>query len=112
MKTHHGPERLRLRGRFGARDEFHPAASCKLRQLRPPSQAPARVSSVRSVSVRRPTQPGDHRRLSAATSITQPQSIAAPALAAAFFDCINPLRTRMPALKDCEGIRCAAFIQP
>ena len=42
LKTHHGFERLRLRGLSGARDEFHLAASVQnlktlaLRLIRPP----------------------------------------------------------------------------
>jgi predicted DCC family thiol-disulfide oxidoreductase YuxK len=42
MKTHHGFERLRLRGLSGARDEFHLAAivqnlkTLALRLIRPP----------------------------------------------------------------------------
>jgi transposase len=49
LKTHHGFERLRLRGLSGARDEFHLAAivqnlkTMALRLLRPPSLAPVRV---------------------------------------------------------------------
>jgi hypothetical protein len=45
LKTHHGFERLRLRGLSGARDEFHLAAivqnlkTIALRLLRPPSAA-------------------------------------------------------------------------
>ena len=44
LKTHHGFERLRLRGFSGARDEFHPAAivqnlkTMALRLIRPPLQ--------------------------------------------------------------------------
>ncbi len=47
LKTHHGFERLRLRGLSGARDEFPLAAivqnlkTMALRLLRPPSQVPA-----------------------------------------------------------------------
>jgi hypothetical protein len=47
LKTHHGFERLRLRGLSGARDEFHLAAivqnlkTMALRLLRPPSHVPA-----------------------------------------------------------------------
>jgi transposase len=47
LKTHHGFERLRLRGLSGARDEFHLAAivqnlkTMALRLLRPPSQRAA-----------------------------------------------------------------------
>lgn len=49
LKTHHGFERLRLRGLSGARDEFHLAAivqnlkTMALRLLRPPSQVLARA---------------------------------------------------------------------
>jgi Transposase DDE domain len=45
LKTHHGFERLRLRGLSGARDEFHLAAivqnfkTLALRLIRPPPQA-------------------------------------------------------------------------
>jgi hypothetical protein len=48
LKTHHGFERLRLRGLSGARDEFHLAAivqnlkTMALRLLHPPSE-PARA---------------------------------------------------------------------
>jgi hypothetical protein len=44
LKTHHGFERMRLRGLFGARDEFHLAAivqnlkTMALRILGPPPQ--------------------------------------------------------------------------
>jgi hypothetical protein len=44
LKTHHGFERLRLRGLSGARDEFHIAAivqnlkTLALRLIRPPPQ--------------------------------------------------------------------------
>jgi Transposase DDE domain len=44
LKTHHGFERLRLRGLSGARDEFHLAAivqnlkTLALRLIRPPPQ--------------------------------------------------------------------------
>ena len=47
LKTHHGFERLRLRGLSGARDEFHLAAivqnlkTLALRLLKPPEPAPA-----------------------------------------------------------------------
>ena len=47
LKTHHGFERVRLRGLSGARDEFHLAAivqnlkTMALRLLRPPSHVPA-----------------------------------------------------------------------
>lgn len=47
LKTHHGFERLRLRGLAGARDEFHLAAiiqnlkTLALRLLKPPEPAPA-----------------------------------------------------------------------
>jgi len=46
LKTHHGFERLRLRGLAGARDEFHLAAivqnlkTLALRLLKPPEPAP------------------------------------------------------------------------
>ena len=45
LKTHHGFERLRLRGLSGARDEFHLAAivqnlkTLALRLIRPPPQS-------------------------------------------------------------------------
>ena len=47
LKTHHGFERMRLRGLSGARDEFHLAAivqnlkTMALRLLGPPSHVPA-----------------------------------------------------------------------
>ena len=47
LKTHHGFERLRLRGLSGARDEFHLAAivqnlkTLALRLIRPPPPRPA-----------------------------------------------------------------------
>jgi hypothetical protein len=47
LKTHHGFERLRLRGFSGARDEFHLAAivqnlkTLSLRFPKPPEPAPA-----------------------------------------------------------------------
>jgi hypothetical protein len=33
LKSHHGFERMRLRGLSGARDEFHPAATCKIKTM-------------------------------------------------------------------------------
>ena len=48
LKTHHGFERMRLRGLSGARDEFHLAAivqnlkTLALRLIRPPDAEPAR----------------------------------------------------------------------
>jgi len=54
LKTHHGFERMRLRGLSGARDEFHLAAivenlkTMALRMLEPPPErARALVGSVR-----------------------------------------------------------------
>ena len=47
LKTHHGFERLRVRGLIGARDEFHLAAivqnlnTMALKLLKPPEPAPA-----------------------------------------------------------------------
>ena len=52
LKTHHGFERLRLRGLSGARDEFHLAAivqnlkTLALRLIRPP---PQRLSALRQL---------------------------------------------------------------
>ena len=55
LKTHHGFERLRLRGLSGARDEFHLAAivqnlkTLALRLIRPPPPSP-RMRELRGVS--------------------------------------------------------------
>jgi hypothetical protein len=64
LKTHHGFERLRLRGLSGARDEFHLAAIVQTsrrwrsgssdRRLRPPARELRRVSLV--ASALRPTR--------------------------------------------------------
>jgi hypothetical protein len=49
LKTHHGFERLRLRGLAGARDEFHLAAiiqnlkTLALRLLKPPEPAQRQI---------------------------------------------------------------------
>jgi hypothetical protein len=49
LKTHHGFERMRLRGLSGARDEFHLAATVQnlktlaLRALAPPQRTPTLV---------------------------------------------------------------------
>jgi hypothetical protein len=59
LKTHHGFERLRLKGLSGSRDEFHLAAivlnlkTLALRLLKPPEPAPAelRASKFCGVSV-------------------------------------------------------------
>jgi hypothetical protein len=59
LKTHHGFERLRLKGLSGSRDEFHLAATVQnlktlaLRLLKPPEPAPAelRASKFCGVSV-------------------------------------------------------------
>ena len=68
LKTHHGFERLRLRGLSGARDEFHLAAivqnlkTLALRLIRPPPQAPParelrRVGWWRGRQAERPHRP-------------------------------------------------------
>ncbi len=57
LKTHHGFERMRLRGLSGARDEFHLAAivqnlkTLALRLIRSPPRIRLRVSCVASVQV-------------------------------------------------------------
>src|SRR5437660_6916891 len=57
LKTHHGFERLRLRGLSGARDEFHLAAivqnlkTMALRLLGPATTQNVRVSSVSALHI-------------------------------------------------------------
>ena len=100
LKTHHGFERMRLRGLSGARDEFHLAAivqnlkTLALRLIRPPPPARLRVSCVASVcvaSASRPTPAGARPKSpdqpDTSRSSQQPSSIA---LAADFFDSIDP----------------------
>jgi hypothetical protein len=68
LKTHHGFERMRLRGLFGARDEFHLAAivqnlkTMALRILGPPPQQARALVVWASVLVSMPTPPPTTRR--------------------------------------------------
>ena len=57
LKTHHGFERMRLRGLSGARDEFHLAAivqNLKTLALRLPATAPTARLCVASVVAQEP----------------------------------------------------------
>jgi hypothetical protein len=71
LKTHHGFERMRLRGLSGARDEFHLAAivqnlkTLALRILAPPQRTPTFVvvaSALVPTSMPPRTAGGDHQK--------------------------------------------------
>ena len=89
LKTHHGFERMRLRGLSGARDEFHLAAivqnlkTLALRVLRPPP----------SQALPEPTALGKWFK---ARASARPSSIKSPEASAVgkseFFDSIEPFR--------------------
>ena len=98
LKTHHGFERMRLRGLSGARDEFHLAAivqnlkTLALRLIRPPPRACLRVSCVASVggvSVEADARTGEAKARSAQHLPHQTSGQTTTALAADFFDSIG-----------------------
>jgi hypothetical protein len=108
LKTHHGFERLRLRGLAGARDEFHLAATVQnlktlaLRLLKPPEPAPAWVACVEFLWRQRQRRPEPARRTT--RSINDLQSKFSTEIQSApssdFFDSIGQTRQMATHMRD------------